>query len=171
MKASFSRAAFNCVEKNVKLRQYVELPSKNILVAFAAIAQKKLWTKQKNLTLPFIVIWPRLFSCLLPLFEKFRRFGKAKDMEWEAYDKVFLLLRLLWVKITILQWRRAGKTLLSLIALRRSVRVKNRIWRKKELLLEKCKSAVLSTLGLQLNWATKSNWGGLDKTNLNWKQE
>ena len=74
MKASFSRAAFNCVEKNVNLRQCVELASKSSLVAFASNSAKKLWTKQKNLTLPLIVISPKLPLLFVSILEKFRCF-------------------------------------------------------------------------------------------------
>ena len=87
MKASFSRAAFNCVEKNVDLRQYNDFHSKNVLLRLAATARKKLGTQQNNLTLPLVVISPKLPLMFISILEKFRCFWESNDMEWKAYDK------------------------------------------------------------------------------------
>ena len=65
----FSRAAFNCVEKNVDLRQYNDFHSKNVLLRLAATARKKLGTKQKNLTLPLVVISPKLPLMFISILE------------------------------------------------------------------------------------------------------
>ena len=103
MKDSFSRAACNYVERNCNLRQYNELPPKNILVALQQQRKKKLWIKQKNLTLLFIVIWPRLFSSLLPLFEKFRCFCIVRnECKWQGS----FTLSFLWETISQLEKER-----------------------------------------------------------------
>ena len=53
MKASFSRAAFNCVEKNVNLRQCFDFHSKNVLLRLAATARKKTWNEAEEFDASF----------------------------------------------------------------------------------------------------------------------
>ena len=53
MKASFSRAAFNCVEKNVNLRQCNDFHSKNVLLRLAATARKKTWNEAEEFDASF----------------------------------------------------------------------------------------------------------------------
>ena len=60
------------------------------------------------------LLFDRGFSLLCFLYPRnFDVFQEAKAMDWKAYDKTFLLLRLLWVKFIILQGRRKRKALLS----------------------------------------------------------
>ena len=53
MKASFSRPAFNCVQKNVNLRQCNDFQSKNILLRLAATARKKTWNEAEEFDASF----------------------------------------------------------------------------------------------------------------------
>ena len=171
MKASFSRAAFNSVEKTSTWDNASNWPRKTVLLRLLATAQKN-FGPSKRIWRFLWLLFDRGFSLVcFPYLRNFDVFGEAKDMEGKGYDKTFLLLRLLWVMLTILQWWRKGKVLLSLIALRRPVRVKKSDLKKKETSPEEVLKHGLSTLGLPLNSATKSNCGGLDKKNLNWKQE
>ena len=84
MTVSFSRAAFNCFEKSVNLRQYNGFHSKNVLLRLAATARKKLGTKQKNLTLPLVVISPKLPLMFISILEKFRCFWESKRYGMEG---------------------------------------------------------------------------------------
>ena len=87
MKASFSRAAFNCVEKNVNLRQCFDFHSKNVLLRLAATARKKTWNEAEEFDASFDCYFTQASPPVFPNLRNFDAFRKANDMEWEAKDK------------------------------------------------------------------------------------
>ena len=107
-KASFSRAAFNCVEKNVNLRQCFDFHSKNVLLRLAATAHKKNLERSRRIwRFLWLLFHPCFPSCLFPYLRNFDAFRKANDMEWEANDKTLWLFTFCSKMVTLWSgWRR-----------------------------------------------------------------
>ena len=120
MKDSFSRAAFNYVEKNVNLRQYNGLPPKNMLVAFCDNSAKKALDRAEVFDASFDCYATQAFLLFASFISEISMFWGANDMEEKANDKSVLLFEVTLSEAYILHWKRRGKPVLP-IALRRSV--------------------------------------------------
>ena len=131
-----------------------------MLVAFCGNSAKKAWIKQKFLTLPLIVMQPRLFSCLLPLFQ-----------EEKTNDKSLLLFEVTLSEAYHTSLEKERKTSSCNNSTSPTCGQKNGFDEAKNFSWRSVKRTALSTLGLRLNLGTKLKCCGLYKTNLNWKRE
>ena len=84
MKASFSRAAFNCVEKNVNLRQCIDFHSKNVLLRLAATARKKTLNEAEEFDASFHCYFTQASLLFVSIIEKFRWFWESKQYGMET---------------------------------------------------------------------------------------